>query len=180
VGRDGDLHAAARVPVDDLPSSPAWPVVPEASEVSFDRDRGRYRARVGDDKPSEDTLELPEDLHNGITGTLLKNLAPGSSAEGHMLAFAPKPHRRDTTPRAEGQDKFFVGDLAHSATRYLLKLELPGVKGVVVSILGKDPPDVRFWISTGAAPGFVKFEGPMFLKGPRWRVERAPPRWPER
>jgi hypothetical protein len=26
----------------------------------------------------------------------------------------------------------------------------------------------------------VKFEGPLFLKGPHWRIELAAPRWPER
>ena len=94
-----------------------------------------------------------------------------------MLAFTPKPYRLDTTLRAEGKDKFFAGDVARTATRYLLKMELRGVTGVVASILGKDPPQVRYWISTGAAPGFVKFEGPMFLNGPRWRVELTGPRW---
>jgi len=156
------------------------PSFPEASEVRFDRDTGRYRARVGNGKASEDTIELPEDLHNGLTGTLLKNLPPRASATGHLVTFTPTPHRLDTQMRVEGEDKFFVGDVARAATRYLLKIEVPGVKGVVASLLGKDPPDVRFWISTGAAPGFVKFEGAMFLKGPRWRVERGPPRWPER
>src|SRR5207302_1968632 len=111
-----------------------------------------------------------------FTGTILKNLAPGASAAGHMLAFTPKPYRLDTTLRAEGKDKFFAGDVARTATRYLLKMELRGVTGVVASILGKDPPQVRYWISTGAAPGFVKFEGPMFLNGPRWRVEGIGPR----
>jgi len=46
--------------------------------------------------------------------------------------------------------------------------------------MGKDPPDLRYWVTTGPAPGFVKLEGPMYLKGPRWRVELPGPRWPER
>jgi hypothetical protein len=150
-----------------------------ATDVTFDRDSGRYRAKV-DDTTDEDKIGLPEDLHNGITGTLLKNLAPGASAAGHMLAFTPQPHRLDTTLRAEGEDRFLVGDVARTATRYLVKMELRGLKGVVASIIGKDPPQVRYWISTGSAPGFVKFEGPMFLNGPRWRVELTGPRWPER
>ena len=29
----------------------------------------------------------------------------------------------------------------------------------------------------GAAPAFVKFEGPMFLNGPPWRIELTGPRW---
>ena len=147
-----------------------------ATDVAFDRDTGHYRAKVHD-KTDDGKIELPEDLHNGITGTLLKNLPAGTSAAGHMFAFTPKPYRLDTTLRAEGEDKFFAGDVARTATRYLLKMELRGVTGVVASILGKDPPQVRYWISTGAAPGFVKFEGPMFLNGPRWRVEMTGPRW---
>jgi len=41
-------------------------------------------------------------------------------------------------------------------------MELRGVTGVVASILGRIAAGAH-WISTGAAPGFVKFEGPMFL-----------------
>jgi len=39
------------------------------------------------------------------------------------------------------------------------------------------PSELRYWITTGAAPAFVKFEGAMFLNGPRWRVELRAPRW---
>ena len=152
------------------------PALSAATDVAFDRDTGRYRARVGDGKTSEDAIELPEDLHNGITGALLKNLPAGASATGHMLAFTPKPYRLETTLRSEGEDKFFVGDVARTATRYLVKMELRGLTGVVASILGKDPPQVRYWIS-GAAPAFVKFEGPLFLNGPPWRIELTGPRW---
>jgi len=147
-----------------------------ATDVTFDRDTGRYQTKV-DDKTDDGKIELPEDLHNGITGTILKNLAPGASAAGHMLAFTPKPYRLDTTLRAEGEDRFFAGDVARTATRYLVKMELRGLTGVVASIIGKDPPQVRYWISNGAARGFVKFEGPMFLNGPRCRVELTGPRW---
>jgi len=49
------------------------PSSPESSEVTFDRDTGRYRAKV-DDKTDDGKIDLPEDLHNGITITILKNL----------------------------------------------------------------------------------------------------------
>lgn len=155
------------------------PSFPEAMEVSFDRDSGRYRARV-DDKTDDGQIELPEDLHNGMTLTLLKNLPPGITGTGQILAFTPKPHRIATELRAEGEDKFFVGDLARTATRYLLKMDLKGLTGVIATVIGKDPPDLRYWLTPAPAPGFVKLEGPMFLKGPTWRIEFAVPRWPER
>ena len=155
------------------------PSFPASSDVTFDRDTGRYRAKV-DDKTDDGKIDMPEDLHNGLTNTILKSLTPATPATGHMFAFTPKPYLLDTELRAEGEDKFFVGDVARTATRYLVKMELRGLTGVVASLMGKDPPDLRYWITTGPAPAFVKQEGPMHLKGPIWRVELTAPRWPDR
>jgi len=151
---------------------------PQATEVTFDRDSGRYRARAGDDT-AEGKLDLPEDAHNGLTGLLLKNVPPGAGASGHILAFTPKPQLVRTAMSREGEDKYVVGDVRHTATRWLVDLEIPGVKGVLAGLIGKEPPDLHYWIATGPAPGFVQFEGAMFLKGPRWRVELSGPGWPD-
>lgn len=156
------------------------PSFPTASDVSFDRDNGRYRAKLGDESAVDGTVDLPEDVYNGLTSTLMKNLPPGTKATGRLLIFTPKPQLIDTELRAEGEDRFFVGDAPRTATRFVLKMELRGVTKVVASILGKEPPEVRYWIATGAAPAFVKFEGPLFVKGPHWRIELGAPRWPER
>ena len=152
------------------------PSFPQAMEVTFDRDTGRYRARV-DDKTDEGQIDLPEDLYNGMTLTLLKNLPSGRTSTGQILVFTPKPHRVATELRAEGQDKYFIGEVARTATRYLVKMELKGLTGVIAPLIGKDPPDLRYWLTTSPAPSFVKIEGPMFLKGPTWRIEFAVPRW---
>jgi hypothetical protein len=154
------------------------PSFPEATEITFDRASGRYRAKVGDEAPAEGDLELPEDLHNGMTGMLVRNLPAGASGYGHVYAFTPKPRLLRTTMRPEAEDRYYVGDTAHTATRYLVTMEIGGLTGVVAGVLGKDPPDLRFWASTGPAPGFLKFEGAMFLNGPRWRIEPGTLRWP--
>lgn len=64
------------------------PSFPEASDVSFDRARGRYRARTGTDAPAEGTLDLPGDVHNGMPGTLLRNL-PAAKASPVAVDDAP-------------------------------------------------------------------------------------------
>jgi hypothetical protein len=152
---------------------------PAPSETSFDRNTGRYQVRsgTGNEERTEGALDLPEDVHNGITGILLKNLPSGTHATGHLLAFTPKPRLLKSELRAEGGDQYFVGDMAHNATRYLIKLEIGGLAGMVAGWLGKVPPELRYWITTGPAPAFVKFEGAMFLNGPRWRIELSAPRW---
>jgi hypothetical protein len=38
-------------------------------------------------------------------------------------------------------------------------------------MLGKQPPDLRYWLVAGDVPAFVRFEGPLFLQGPVWRLE---------
>src|SRR5256885_10410462 len=78
------------------------PAFSAATDVAFDRDTGRYRARVGDGKTSEDAIELPEDLHNGITGALLKNLPAGASATGHQSPFTPEPYPQEAPRRSVG------------------------------------------------------------------------------
>ena len=150
---------------------------PSASDVSFDRATGRYRAKVDDDE-SDGRIDIPPDVHNGMTGVLLRNLPGGVSARGHMIAFTPKPRILKTELAPEGEDRFVIGGAPHKATRYLIKLELGGVTGVVASALGKAPEDVRYWLTAGPAPTFLKFEGAMFLNGPLWRIELGVPQWP--
>jgi len=149
------------------------------SETFFDRHTWRYRARSdsGDEERTEGRLDPPEDIHNGITGILVKNIPSGSHANGHLLAFTPKPRLLKSEFRAESADEYFVGGVAHTATRFLIKLDIGGFAGMVAGVLGKTPPDLRYWITTGPAPTFVKFEGAMFLNGPRWRIELSAPRW---
>ena len=154
-----------------------------SADVSFDRTGGHYRARIKEkadkaEEAFEGPIELPADVHNGMTGMLLKNLPAGTSGTGHLLAFTPKPRLVKTELVPVGEDRFLIGGAPWSATRYHVKLELGGVIGVIATILGKEPPDLYYWITRSPAPSFVKFEGPFSVNGPRWRVEMTAARWP--
>lgn len=150
-----------------------------SSEVTFDRDSGRYRASSGD-KSAEGTVDIPEDIHNGMTGMLIRNLPAGGRATGYILAFTPKPQLVRSEIAPEGEDRFSVGEATFTAARYLIKLDIPGLKGAIANLIGKNPPDIRYWVSSGVAPAFLKFEGAMYLKGPVWTIEQAPPRWSDK
>ena len=54
---------------------------------------------------------------------------------------------------------------------HAVKLELGGLTGLIAPVLGKQPPDLHYWLVAGDVPAFVRFEGPMFLHGPVWRLE---------
>ena len=151
------------------------------SDVQFDRS-GRYRARQrkgpdGKEETDGGTTTIPDDVSNGMTSTLLRNLPKGGSATTHLLAFTPKPHVLELRLGPEGNDAFSVGALAGKATRFLVEPKVTGVTGVVATVIGKQPPSVRFWLTGGRTPAFVRFEGPVYADGPPWRIRQAVPRW---
>ena len=160
------------------------PSFPADVEVSFTREPSRYQVKQRergktDTEEFSGTLELPADVYNGMTATVLNNLARGEIATGHVVAFTPKPRLVKTTMRAVGEDPIIIGDTRRSATRYLIDLELGGIGGVFAKVAGKEPPDLKFWVLGGSAPAFVGFEGPFFVNGPVWRIELSSPRWPK-
>jgi hypothetical protein len=156
------------------------PTFPDDMEVAFDRGSGHYQVRYREhakdkDERHEGRVEMPADLYNGMGSLLIRHLS-GRRGSGHLLAFSPKPRLLRLELIPAGENAFLVGSVARSATRYLMKLEVPGLMGALATVAGKDPPDVHYWISN-AAPGFLKFEGSMFLNGPIWRIEPSPARW---
>jgi hypothetical protein len=153
------------------------------TDISFDRKSGQYKARTQEKKGDQEQvaagqMEMPVDLYNGMALVLLKNLTDAERAGGQMAVFTPKPRliRMDLSP--EGEEKIRFGKSVLPVRRYLVKLEVGGLTGVIASLIGKDPPDSRYWLVTGEVPAFVRFEGAMFLNGPRWRIEMTTPEWP--
>jgi hypothetical protein len=153
-------------------------------EISFDRKSGQYTAVTQEKKDDEEKsasgpLEMPADLYNGMALVLLKNLAPGARASGQVAAFLPKPRLLKMELGAEGEDRVTVGGQAKKLIRHLVNLEVGGLTGVVASLIGKEPPDLRYWLAAGEVPAFVRFQGAMYLNGPVWRLEMASVEWPK-
>jgi hypothetical protein len=158
------------------------PSFPRALDARFQRN-GEYAVRVRESEQKPETahegrLDVPADVANGMALALVKNLPPGARAEGHYVAFTPKPRLVALTLLPVGEDRFFIGELGRTAVRYLGKFELGGLTGAVAGLLGKRPPPLYYWVVTGDAPAFVRFEGPLYFGGPVWRVELTGPRWP--
>ena len=153
-------------------------------EIAFDRKSGQYTAVTQEKKEDEEKsasgpLEMPPDLYNGLALVLLKNLPPGARASGQVAAFLPKPRLLKMELGAEGEDRVTVGGQAKKVIRYLVNLEVGGLTGTLASLVGKEPPDLRYWLAAGEVPAFVRFQGAMYLNGPVWRLEMAPVEWPK-
>ena len=157
------------------------PSFTESSEIEFDRS-GRYRARVraaGEQKDEDaaGTLDVPEDAYNGMTSLVLKNLPPGSTATTHMIAFTPKPQLLEVQLGLEGTDHYVIGGVAQPVGRFLIQPKVPGVKGVIATVIGKAPPSFHMWLTPEPAPALLRFEGPLYADGPTWRLGPAPPKF---
>jgi len=149
-------------------------------DEQFDRS-GKYAVRSReadtDEKTLTGTTEIPRDTYNGMTPTILKNLTKGASAKTHLLAFTPKPRILELHSTPEDTDKYWVGGSESTATRFLIKPDVPGLTGVVATVIGKQPPSFRMWIAQGNAPVLVRFEGPLYAEGPPWRIGLSAPRF---
>jgi hypothetical protein len=152
------------------------------TEVSFDRRSGQYKARTqaekdGNYEVGSGKLDMPADLYNGMALLLLKNLPGGAGATVHLAVFTPKPRLLELEWSWEGAEEVLLGGSALKAMRSLVKMKIGGLTGVFASLIGKSPPDLRYWLVTGDVPAFVRFEGAMFLNGPIWRLEMTTVEW---
>lgn len=156
------------------------PAFDQDQRITFDAS-GRYdvrqRTHGEDEKRASGTTDVPEDVSNGLTSILAKNLPQGVSAEAHLLTFRPEPMLLDLTVTPEGSDPYWVGGARSEATRFVIEPTVPGVKGVLATIVGKEPPTVRMWIAPQPAPVLVRFEGALYVDGPEWRIDLSAPRW---
>ncbi len=138
----------------------------------------RYSDEHGKEKVETAQLNLPPDVANGMVPVLLMNLAPGASLTASMVVAAPKPTLVKLAISQEGEDFFLAEGERSKAARYVVKIEIGGVKGVIAPLVGKQPADTYVWILRGNVPVFLKSEGQSCEGCPIWRTQLAAPTWP--
>lgn len=163
------------------------PSFPDTLEASLDRKTGEYqvRTRSGIDGPEEliaGQLELPPDVYNGMIVTVLRNLTRGETETVQFVAFMPKPKLIELELLPVADETVLVGDQSKQAIQYVLKPQVGSLVHFFGSLLGKLPSDFRyhFWILSEGVPAFVRFDGPLYLNGPIWRLELLSPRLSEK
>lgn len=159
------------------------PAFPHPSEVAVDVAKAAVTVRTtedGKEAVTSEHVEMPGDLANGLVLYALKNLPPGAGARLSMIAAAPKPRLIGLDIVPAGSETYWIGTNARKAAKYVVKVDLRGVAGVVAPLIGKQPQDTTIWITEGEAPTFAKMEGPFYPDGPLWRLELASPTWGEK
>ena len=156
------------------------PSFKQPMETSLDASSGqitvRYKAQDGEEKTVKEQRDLPPDVANGLLFTLVKHIQPNvPQTTVSMVATTPKPRVVKLEILPEGEKAIASGNTQHKTVRYVVKVKIGGVAGLVAPLLGKQPPDTHVWVLTGDAPAFVKLEGPLYAGGPIWRIELATP-----
>jgi hypothetical protein len=151
---------------------------PTAIDARLDATTGRYtvasRSADGDTASDAGTIDVPDDLYTGVMLVIAKNLA-GRPVTVHHVAFTPGPQVIELHVEVAGDEPVLFGSHRRAATHYVIKPDLGFLRGLLASLVGKDPPDNHVWIVREETPGFARFEGPLYLGGPIWRIELASP-----
>ena len=153
--------------------------------MSIDTGKGEVVVRYTDDdgqqKTESEHMQIEPDVANGFVMTLLKNVRPAAPPKFlTYIGATPKPQAVKLEVSIAGRERFSTDATSRTATHYVLKVDIGGLKGVIAQLLGKQPPDSHVWILTGEAPAFVKSEQPLYMGGPVWRIELVSPTWPRR
>jgi hypothetical protein len=155
------------------------PSFPRPMDVTIDASSGEVTVRStknGKKKVESHHLDLPPDLANGLITTILKNIRPDAKeTKVSFLAATPKPRLVKLAITPQGKDTFSAAGAPHTATHYVVKVELGWLAGFVARLLRKQPKPIHVWIVGGAAPAFVRMEGPLYQGGPVRRIELTAP-----
>src|SRR4051794_4547213 len=132
------------------------PAFPRPLDMVIDVTKGEVVVRYADDhedKTETEHVQFGADLANGLILTLLKNVRPDAPPKSvTFVAATPKPQLVTLEVGVVGRERFSTAGVARTATHYLLKVDIGGLKGVIAPLIGKQPPDSHVWILAGEAP----------------------------
>jgi hypothetical protein len=124
-------------------------------------------------------VKLPPDLANGLVPVLIENLPRGANElKVSYVAIDTKPRIVTLDIKPDGSDRVMIGADGRRADRFNIHTDIGGIAGVVAPIVGKQPPDIKLWVSGATVPVFVRMDGPFYEQGPEWTVLLAAPTWP--
>jgi hypothetical protein len=153
------------------------PSFPHPIDILIDATRNTVTIHADDngkEKDQTEQIDLPPDLANGMLLVLLRNIASSApETKVSMLSTSAKPRVVKLAIASKGERTFTYAGQRRKATHFEIKIEIGGVAGVVAPLVGKQPPDVHFWMSQGASPTFIRSEAALYEGGPIWRTDLA-------
>jgi len=149
-------------------------------EVSIDVPSGEVTihstGKDGKEDVKTEHMDLPSDLCNGLINTVAKNIqSDAAETKVTMLVTTPKPRIITLAFSPIPEAAYTLAGFKRKALGYQIKFELGGIAGVVAPMIGKQPPNLQIWITTGELPTFIRETGPTFEDGPVLNMQLAAP-----
>jgi hypothetical protein len=112
-------------------------------------------------------IDLPDDVANGLVGTLLLNV-PRNAAPFRVGMLAPigKGRLIRILISPEGEQPFHMAGQTLKAAVFRIHPELGGIVGVIARVIGLQPKDVMVWVLEGDEPAVVRIVGQLGGYGP--------------
>jgi hypothetical protein len=112
-------------------------------------------------------LTLPDDLANGIVGTLLLNVSRNSPPfRVGLLAPLDGGRLMRILISPESEQSFQMAGQNQKAVVFRIHPELGGIIGLIAQLIGIQPKDVLVWVMEGKDPAVVKIVGQLGGYGP--------------
>lgn len=156
------------------------PSFPDAFHFELDGATGAYTITElphSKERPARTgKLELPPDVYNGMTVTLLKNLPESGQVSFHMLSIGRTPALFPVVVRAEDVETVKTGERKGEALHYTLRPTVGWFTRSLAWLFSETIPEYNFWLIKHDVPAFARFEGSLYRGGPIWRIEQVSPR----
>jgi hypothetical protein len=110
---------------------------------------------------------MPNDLANGIVGTLLLNVSNNTTPfRVGMLAPVGGGRLIQLLISSEGEQTVHLSGQTLPATVFRIHPELGGIVGMIARLIGLQPKDVMVWVLEGEEPAVAVIVGQLGGYGP--------------
>jgi len=153
------------------------PFFKEDTDITVDAPSGMVTVKTtnkkGETKTESNHMDLPNDVANGMVGSLVLNVNRDAAFSVGMVATTSKGRliRLDFT--STGEQRFLIAGRARKATVFRIHPNLGGVAAVIAPIIDKQPKDIMLWVLEGEVPAFIREVGQLSEGGPVVSIEFA-------
>ncbi len=153
------------------------PFFKEDTDITVDAPTGMVTVKTtnkkGEAKTETNHMDLPNDVANGMVGSLVLNVNRDAAFSVGMVATTSKGRLIKLDFTSTGEQPFRIAGRARKATVFRIHPNLGGVAAVIAPLIDKQPKDIMLWVLEGDVPAFIREVGQLSEGGPIVSIEFA-------
>ena len=153
------------------------PFFKEDTDITVDVPTGTVTVKTtnkkGEAKTETNHMDLPDDVANGMVGSLVLNVNRDAAFSVGMVATTSKGRLIKLDFTSTGEQPFRIAGRSRKATVFRIHPNLGGVAALIAPIIDKQPKDIMVWVLEGDVPAFIREVGQLSEGGPIVSIEFA-------